>query len=104
MSDINTSKGGCCPQRVEDVTHLKIGERGIVVGMMGLGVVFRQLYEFGHHPDEVTDEELVKLARQFNYIRRDPAVEADYAAALRQAYTTFYQRQEQLRNNQHQST
>jgi len=101
MSDINTGKGGCCPQRAEDVTHLKIGEHGIVVGMMGLGVVFQQLYALGHHPDEVIDEELVGMARQFNYIRHDPVVETDYAAALRQAYTAFYQRQEQLKDNQH---
>lgn len=85
MGDINAGKGACCPQRAEGVTHLKIGERGIVVGLMGLDTVFQQLYTLGRHPDEVTDEELVEMARKFNYIRQDPGVEADYAAALRQA-------------------
>lgn len=90
MSGINAGGGACCPQRAEGVTHLRIGQRGIVVGLMGLDTVFQQLYALGRHPDEVANEELVEMARTFNYIPNNPGVEADYAVALRQAYRLFY--------------
>lgn len=90
MNGINVGKGACCPQRAEGVTHLRIGQRGIVVGLLGLDTIFQQLYVLGHGPDEVADEELVEMVRTFNYIPRSPAVEADYAVALRQAYRLFH--------------
>ncbi len=83
MNDIQKGSGVCCPQRAEGVTLLKIGERGIVVGLTGLDTIFQQLYALGRHLDEVADEELVGMARKFNYIHNSPDVEAEYAAALR---------------------
>ncbi len=41
---------------------------------------------------------LVAGARRFNYIPSRPAIEADYAAALRQAYAAFVSRQESRRS------
>ena len=92
MDGFNAGKGACCPQRAEGVTHLKAGERSIVVGLMGLNTVFRQLHMLGRHPDAITDEELVEMTRTFNYIPDNPGVEADYAAALRQTYALFHTR------------
>lgn len=79
----------CCPQQDDRVTFLKIGARGTVVGLMGLETVFQQLYTLGRSPEQVSDAELLDLARRFNYIPRQPATEADYALALRQAYARF---------------
>ncbi len=90
--------GGCCPSGDGEVTYLKIGARGIVIGMAGLEKVFQQLYSLDRHPDEATDAELVEMARKFNYIPNRAAIEADYAAALREAYIRFYGRQLVRRN------
>jgi len=79
----------CCLPSVDGVTYLKIGPRSAMVGMRGLDRVFQQLWERGSCPDEVTDAELVSLARQFNYIPRKESAEADHAAALRRAYHTY---------------
>ncbi|GAB4473467.1 MAG: hypothetical protein Kow00124_12490 [Anaerolineae bacterium] len=92
--------GGCCPQRADGVTYLKVGDRGVVVGLTGLDALFGQLYTEGRHPDDLTDDELIQLVRARNYIPHRPEVEADYAAALRRAYVTFCQRQDQLKENQ----
>jgi len=90
MSEMPPGSGACCLPNVEGITHLKIGARGAVVGVMGLEVVFGQLRAMGRRPDEVTDAELVGMARKFNYIPNRAAVEADYAVALREAYARFY--------------
>ena len=94
MGEIGFGGGACCPRPADDVTHLRIGKRGVVVGLVGLEVVFAQLYALGRHPDEATDEELVDMARQFNYIRHHPDAEADYAAALRKAYANYCNQRE----------
>jgi hypothetical protein len=93
MSGLPFGSGACCPPRAEGITYIKVGARGVVVGMMGLETVFRQLYALGRRPDEATDAELVGMARKFNYIPDRAAVEADYAIALREAYARFYARQ-----------
>jgi hypothetical protein len=47
----------------------------------------------GRTPDQVTNEELLGMMRaQKNYILSNPNVEAEYAAALRREYATFYAR------------
>lgn len=89
MSGYPTGSNPCCPQRDDRVTPLKIGARGIVVGLLGLELVFQQLYTLGRLPEEVSDAELLALARRFNYIPRQAAAEADYALALREAYARF---------------
>ncbi len=84
----------CCLPNVDGVTYLKVGPRGIAIGMMNLDAVFKQSLSLGRRPEEITDEELLSLARRFNYIPAGPNVAADYAAALRRAYVAFCVRQE----------
>jgi len=61
--------------------------------MMNLDYVFFQLFELDHKPEDVTDNELVSMARKFNDITSHPEIEADYASALRKAYSIFYYQQ-----------
>jgi hypothetical protein len=93
MSGTPAREGSCCPQRDNQVTLLKIGERGVMVGLMGLDLIFQQLVALDRLPDETTDPELVGMARRFNYFPNQTAIEADYAGALREAYARFYARQ-----------
>ncbi len=86
--------GACCLPDVEGITYIKLGPQGDSVGMMGLKTIFQQLFAMGRRPEDATDAELVGTARKFNWIPNAEAVEADYAAALRQAYAVFYARQE----------
>jgi hypothetical protein len=95
MSGTLIRDSSCCPQRDDQVTHLKIGERGVVVGLMGLDLIFQQLVALGRLPGDATDAELVGMARRFNYIPNRAATEADYVVALREAYARFYARQKQ---------
>jgi hypothetical protein len=44
-------------------------------------------------PDQASDQELIDMARQYNYIPRKASVEQDYARALRQAYAAYLARQ-----------
>ena len=93
MDKTPSGDGACCLPNVDGVTYLKVGPRGITIGMMNLDAVFQQLVAMGRRPEETTDEELLSLARRFNYIPAAPNVAADYAAALRRAYTAFSARQ-----------
>lgn len=97
MSQTRFGNGACCPPQTEGLTYLKVGARGVVVGMMNLDGVFKQLLAVGRRPEEATDAELLGMARKFNHIPDRPTVEADYAVALRQAYRGFYARQEKGR-------
>jgi hypothetical protein len=63
--------------------------------MNGLDKIFQQLFVMGRRPEDATDAELVGMARKFNYIPYQEAVEADYAVALRRAYAAFHSQQEQ---------
>jgi hypothetical protein len=94
---LNQSPSGiepCCLPSVDGVTYIKVGSRGVTIGMLGLDKVFLQLLEMNRHPDQVTDTELVGMARKFNYIPERETVEADYAVALRRVYASFYAQQE----------
>ena len=95
MEQIPSGSNECCLPGAEGLTYLKVSVRGVTVGVLGLDKVFQQLLMMGRWPEEVTDSELVGMARKFNYIPDRESVEADYAVALRQAYATFYARQEQ---------
>jgi hypothetical protein len=57
--------------------------------MQKLETVFRQLHAQGQLPDEVSDDELLNMARKFNYVPDRAAVKADYVHALRRAHTSF---------------
>jgi hypothetical protein len=94
MGKAPADSGSCCLPNLEGVTYLKIGSRGITVGMMGLDRVFEQLVALNRNPEQALDAELVGTARRFNYISDRPQIEADYAAALRRAYAAYYVRQE----------
>ncbi len=97
MGKTPSGEGACCLPNSEGLTYLKVGPRGITIGMMNLDVVFKQSLALGRRPDEITDEELLSSARRFNYIPAGPNVAADYAAALRRAYAAFCARQEHRR-------
>jgi hypothetical protein len=97
MSGNSFGKGACCLPAVDGLTYLKIGARQITIGIQGLDTVFQQLYAMGRTPEEASDEELIAMARRHNYIRNNPEVEADYAAAFRRAYAVYYARKERSR-------
>ena len=94
MGDAPADRGACCLPNVGGVTYLKIGARGVTVGMMGLDRVFEQLFVLNRSPEQASDAELIGMARRFNYISSRPQIEADYADALRRAYAAYYARQE----------
>lgn len=94
MSKPPVGGGACCLPSAKGLTYLKVGPERHAVGMMNLETVFQQLFGMGRQPDEATNEELVGMARKFNYISRKPSIETDYAIALRQAYAAFCKSQE----------
>lgn len=83
------NKSGCCLPNVDGITYLKIGDKEHVIGMMNLESGFQQLFSCDRKLEDITDEELVRIARQHNYIPNKPSIEADYAVALRRAYLSF---------------
>jgi hypothetical protein len=92
MSSQPMMAGACCPKSDDRVMQLRLWE-GHSVGIMGLNMVFEQLLAMGRKPEEVTDAELLGMARtQRNYIPSKPDIEALYAAALRREYASFYAR------------
>jgi len=86
--------GACCPPSVSGITYLQVGNPGHTVGMLNLDTVFKQLYAMERKPEEVSDTEIVGMARKFNYIGYKPQIEKDYAVALRKAYAAYYAQQE----------
>ena len=94
MDKTPSGDGACRLPNREGLTYLRVGPRGVTIGMLNLDAVFKQLFALGHRPEETTDGELLGMARRFNYIPDRPNVAADYAAALRQAYAAFCARQE----------
>lgn len=94
MNRMPPGSGACCLPKVAGLTYLKLGPDGITVGMSGLDTVFQQLFLMGRRPEDVTDDELVGMVRRFNWIPNKSSIEADYAVALRQAYTAYFASQE----------
>jgi hypothetical protein len=94
MDKTPSGDGACCLPNGAGLTYLRVGPRGVTIGMLNLDAVFKQLFALGHRPEETTDAELLGMARRFNYIPDRPNVAADYAAALRPAYAAFCARQE----------
>ena len=89
MSWKSVGDGACCPPGADGITYLKIGSQGRTVGMMNLELVFKQLSAMGRLPEDASDNELLGMARKFNYIPANESIQADCAAALRRAYSTF---------------
>ena len=96
MDKTPAGDGACCLPNGEGLTYLKVGPRGATIGMLNLEAAFKQLFAMGRRSGEVTDTELLGMARRFNYIPNRPNIEADYAAALRRAYTAFCARQKHM--------
>ena len=94
MNKTPSGEGVCCLPNGEGLTYLKVGPRGVTIGMMNLDTAFKQLFAMGHRSEEVTDPELLGMARRFNYIPNGFNIEANYAVALRRAYAAFCARQE----------
>lgn len=93
MEKMTPGPGACCLPKVEGITYINLGASG-KIGMVGLETLFQQLYAMGRSPGDATDAELVCMARTSNYIPNRQSIEAEYALALRQAYTAFYAQQE----------
>ncbi len=87
-----SSREPCCLPQARGLTYLKVGPQQIVVGMMGLETIFKQLMMSQQLPEEISDAEIIGMARKSNYIPNCPDSEANYAAALREAYARFYDR------------
>ena len=94
MGEKPPGAGNCCLPAADGIIYLSVGRRQITVGIQGLDTIFKQLYTMGRKPDETSDEELIGMARRYNYISRNAEVEADYAVALRKAYAGYFARQE----------
>jgi len=86
------SREPCCLPRAKGLSYLKVGPRESVVGMMVLETVFKQLMVLQQLPEDVSDAEIIGMARKSNYIPNHPDTEANYAAALQEAYVRFYDR------------
>ena len=98
MSKTPFREEDCCLPSADGLIYIKIGPHQHIVGMMHLEEVFQQLYASGRQPGDVRAEKLVSMVRKFNYISHKPAIEGDYADALRLAYAVFYDRQEKEKN------
>jgi len=85
--------GACCTPGADGIIYLKVGSQGRTVGMMNLDLVFKQLSAMGRLPEDTSDNELLGMARKFNYIPEKESIQTDYAAALRRAYSAFYNSQ-----------
>lgn len=94
MGKFPANSGACCLPDVNGITYINVGRQGHPVGMRGLETIFQQLYRMGRRPEDATDDELVGMARMYNWIANKTSIEADYAVALRKAYAAFYDRQE----------
>jgi hypothetical protein len=90
MNRMPPGSGSCCLPSVDGITYLRVGPKGDPIGMQRLGIVFKQLLSMERRPEDASDEELVGMARKFNYIPYNSAIEAEYAEALRKAYAALY--------------
>lgn len=90
MGNSPMDKNGCCLAAADGISYIRIGSRQIVIGMRNLDVVFEQLRLVSREPELVPDNELIDLARKYNYIPRNDSIERDYGEALRRAYRSYY--------------
>jgi hypothetical protein len=88
MSKMPPGSGACCLPNADGITYLNVG--GDPIDMRGLESIFRQLLALERRPEDASDEELVGMARKFNWITYKAAIEAEYAEALRKSYAAYY--------------
>lgn len=94
MNKASDETGACCLPVANGVTYIRIGPDQRIVGMQKLELVFQQLGATNRLPEETTDEEIVRMARKFNYIPYKAETETAYAEALKHAYTAFFHSKE----------
>ncbi len=54
----------CCPSGAPKVTMVSV--RGVKVGLIALGEIFKRLYEAGKNPEDVKREELLSEFSIYN--------------------------------------
>ena len=90
MNKLPPGSGACCLPNVNGITYIKIGPQGDSIGLRGLDTIFQQLFAMGRRPEDVSEAELVGMARKLNWIVYKASIEAEYAVALHRAYSAFY--------------
>ncbi|NJD75693.1 MAG: hypothetical protein FIB08_01165 [Candidatus Methanoperedens sp.] len=75
----------CCPSGSPEVTMVNVG--GIKVGLIGVGEIFKKLYESGKKPEDVRDE-LINEFSIYNYIPSE--AQNEYVKALLEEYKKYY--------------
>ncbi len=75
----------CCPSGAPEVTMVNV--RGVKVGLVAAGEIFKKLYESEKKPEDVKKEELVKEFSIYNYIPSE--VQNEYAEALIEEYRKY---------------
>jgi hypothetical protein len=75
----------CCPSGAPKVTMVSV--RGVKVGIIALGEIFKKLYEAGKKPEDIKKEELVKEFSIYNYIPSE--AQNEFAEALMEEYKKY---------------
>jgi hypothetical protein len=75
----------CCPSGGTKVTMVNV--KGVKVGMIATGEIFKKFYEAGKNPEDVKKEELVKEFSIYNYIPSE--AQNEYAEALMEEYRKY---------------
>ncbi len=75
----------CCPSGAPEVTMVNV--KGVKVGLIALGEIFKKLYESGKNPEDVKKEELVKEFSIYNYIPSE--AQHEYGEALLEEYRRY---------------
>ncbi len=75
----------CCPSGAPKVTMVSV--RGVKVGLIALGEIFKRLYEAGKNPEDVKREELLSEFSIYNYIPSE--AQNEYAEALMNEFKKY---------------
>jgi hypothetical protein len=76
----------CCPSGGTKVTMVSL--RGVKVGLIATGEIFKKFYEAGKKPEDVKSDELVKEFSIYNYIPSE--AQNEYAEALMEEYRKYF--------------
>lgn len=75
----------CCPSGAPKVTMVSV--RGVKVGLIALGEIFKRLYEAGKNPEDVKREELLSEFSIYNYIPSE--AQNEYAETLMNEFKKY---------------
>ncbi len=95
MNKYPMGTNSCCSPQSPNITYIHVGSKKHRVGMQNLDVVFQELYYLEREPAQIKNEELIDKARKHNYIPRKSAIENDYAEALKESYTRYWNNRKQ---------